>query len=111
MIANGALGKILLSIGATLLALGGAECALRGVGYGDAGSSDLTTRDGLPWPRIVERGATVNAMGFRGAAFAEPKRPGGYRIAVVGDSFTFGVGVGDDETLPAHLQRELAAFS
>lgn len=54
---------------------------------------------------------TVDAAGHRGAPV--PPRAedpdGRLRIAVVGDSFTFGSLVSDDETLPAQLERELEA--
>ncbi|MBI4880659.1 MAG: SGNH/GDSL hydrolase family protein [Planctomycetes bacterium] len=46
----------------------------------------------------------TNRHGFRGRAFAEEKPEGTFRIACVGDSYTFGMGVGDDETWPARLQ-------
>jgi len=47
---------------------------------------------------------TVNPYGFRGDFSREPGG-GGRRIAVVGDSFTFGFGVEDDETF-VHLLNE-----
>ncbi len=46
----------------------------------------------------------TNRHGFRGRAFAEEKPEGTFRIACLGDSYTFGMGVGDDETWPARLQ-------
>jgi lysophospholipase L1-like esterase len=50
----------------------------------------------------------INAQGWRGPE-ADPERdPGRLRIACAGDSFTFGTGVQDDETLPAQLAAELA---
>jgi hypothetical protein len=36
------------------------------------------------------------------------KRPGVFRVAVVGDSFTYGAEVGDDETYPKRLEMLLA---
>lgn len=50
----------------------------------------------------------VNARGLRGAALA-PKGPGTRRILAVGDSFTFGHGVQDDEAYPAVAERVLRA--
>jgi hypothetical protein len=47
----------------------------------------------------------VNAQGFRGSAVASS--PGPRRLLVLGDSVVFGLGVGDDETLPAVLRRRL----
>ena len=51
----------------------------------------------------------VNALGFRGRAFAEEKPPGVYRIAMVGDSVTFGTGVDEEQTMARVLERELSA--
>jgi lysophospholipase L1-like esterase len=53
------------------------------------------------------RPVTINARGLRGAEPATP-RPA-RRILCLGDSITFGYGVGDDETYPAALGRALAA--
>ncbi len=56
-----------------------------------------------PW----ENGLTTNAAGFRDAPHAEVKAPGAYRIAVLGDSFVFGSGVAQDETLTRRLAAHL----
>lgn len=50
----------------------------------------------------------VNALGFRGRP-VPLRRSAATRIAVLGDSFTFGVGVGVDDTIPAQLERAIAA--
>lgn len=51
-------------------------------------------------------GATLNGEFWRGAReFGTPKSAP--RIAIAGDSFVFGSGVGDDETLVAYLQKEV----
>jgi hypothetical protein len=49
----------------------------------------------------------IDHLGLRGAEAAPTKEPRTYRILVLGDSFAFGYGVGDDETFAARLQREL----
>lgn len=51
--------------------------------------------------------ATVNEMGYRGWLRHEQKPEGTLRVAAVGDSFTFGSGVGDDETWPAYVETQL----
>lgn len=52
---------------------------------------------------------TTNSLGLRGP---EPGDKGDrFRIAVLGDSHTFGSGLRDEETLPAHLQVELNALA
>jgi hypothetical protein len=48
-----------------------------------------------------------NELGFRGT-LARRATPGARLIAVIGDSFVFGSGVGDDDTVPAALARELS---
>jgi len=49
----------------------------------------------------------INSQGFRGREVAREKPAGTIRIAVVGDSFTFGSGVRDQHTLPAQLEQRL----
>jgi len=53
----------------------------------------------------------VNALGFRGEAFSDSPPGQSLRIVALGDSFTYGWGVGDEEAWPAlvgrqHLGRE-----
>ncbi len=50
---------------------------------------------------------TINSSGYRGRELHTDKR-GRFRIMVVGDSFTLGWGVEDDETYPAQMERILA---
>ena len=49
----------------------------------------------------------INSSGYRQAEF-EPHKDAQQRILVVGDSFTFGYGVGEEESYPRVLERELA---
>jgi hypothetical protein len=56
--------------------------------------------------RVVSR---INSQGFRGHEASLERPAGTLRIAVLGDSFTLGTGVRDEDTLPAQLERELAA--
>lgn len=51
----------------------------------------------------------LNAQGFRGDDFSLEKKPGTYRIACLGDSFTFGHGVRQEETFPSQLEKILNA--
>ncbi len=48
-----------------------------------------------------------NNFGFRGEDFSLEKQKGLKRIFVLGDSFTFGTGVGDHETIPYLLEKFL----
>jgi len=50
---------------------------------------------------------TVNSSGFRGREFSAVKPPGIYRIAVVGDSFTYGNGVRQEDRYSDLLQARL----
>jgi hypothetical protein len=52
--------------------------------------------------------ARVNAQGFRGPEVERAKPPGTLRIACLGDSHTFGHGVGEGETWPDGLRERLA---
>ncbi len=49
----------------------------------------------------------VNAIGIRGGAISVSKPPGVYRILMLGDSFTMGKGVGDNDTFSAQLSETL----
>jgi lysophospholipase L1-like esterase len=60
----------------------------------------------LAWPPETAYLATFNSWGMRGA---EPRDVDSARILALGDSQTFGLGVQDDESWPARLDRDLAA--
>ncbi len=49
----------------------------------------------------------TNAQGWRGPAFEREKPRGTFRIVALGDSFTFGAGVRDEDLFLAHLQAAL----
>ena len=49
--------------------------------------------------------ASTNRLGMRGPDVSMPSP--GFRVLCIGDSVTFGWGVADDQTYPAHLSREL----
>jgi lysophospholipase L1-like esterase len=53
-----------------------------------------------------EHRVAVNALGLRGAELAA-KAPDERRILFLGDSLTYGQGVGDEETVPAALEQAL----
>lgn len=50
---------------------------------------------------------TTNAHGLRGKEIKLEKNPGTKRILILGDSYTFGLYVGDEETYPAVLEKIL----
>lgn len=49
----------------------------------------------------------VNTHGLRGKEFTTEKAPGTYRIIMLGDSFTMGKGVEDDQTFSVVLEENL----
>ena len=58
--------------------------------------------------RALPFAVRIDSLGYRGADFPRVKPAGEFRIVMVGDSFTFGDFVEDDETLPAQLHQLLA---
>lgn len=50
-----------------------------------------------------------NRAGFREREFAMPKPPGVYRIVVLGDSLTWGAGLGEEERYSSQLEARLLA--
>ncbi|NTV30312.1 MAG: hypothetical protein HGA80_09550, partial [Candidatus Omnitrophica bacterium] len=60
-------------------------------------------------PGEFEYDAHLNRYGYRGRDFSMPKPAGVKRIFAVGDSFTFGVGSPDGQTIPALLEADLNA--
>jgi GDSL-like lipase/acylhydrolase family protein len=49
----------------------------------------------------------INSLGFRGHEFLENKETGSIRVLCLGDSYTFGHHVDDDEAFPAVLNKML----
>jgi hypothetical protein len=87
-------------------------------GVGTVNAKDFARLPGIwgPNQRVDERSkptlsyrVTINSLGFRGGDFSKAKPEGEVRVLLVGDSFTFGDFVDDDETLPAQVQRALSA--
>lgn len=105
--AAGRVGRgLLVSAVVTVGSLVGMEYAVRWV------FRDITTTSddrGYFSQRWLRSGAVViNEHRFRERPFTA-KVPGAYRIAVVGDSFTFGNGINADERFSALVQRALPA--
>ena len=105
----------LLAVVPVVLLLGAAEFVLRQLeGRSDdtplyAGGEPPFVLRLQPNVRAWRSGVEIrtNALGLRGPGVAHPKPPGTVRILCVGDSYTFGTGVHEEDTLPAQLQREL----
>ena len=52
----------------------------------------------------------INHLGFREREFSIPKKRGNFRIAVIGDSLTYGQGVDEDERFSNLLESKLRKF-
>jgi len=123
--------KLGLTLGLPLLVFGGGELALRATGFRQArldpvvvwnteedrelrGSAGLhifdshqlwAPRPGAPVPGF--EGERIQAGGIRGPGFEE--RPETLRVAVMGESNAFGLGLAERDTLSAQLEAELRA--
>lgn len=112
--ARAQLTRLAVSLGACLVLLGVGECVLRarvpgsGVTPFRAGTLPGLASELRPGFATTYRGfeVSINSSGFRGPEFA-PRRAGELRVALVGDSFTFGNGVAFADTLGEVLAREL----
>jgi lysophospholipase L1-like esterase len=120
--------RLVLVAAGVAIGLGGVEIGLR-LAARTATALAWTLREWDPAARLIElrgdhcyRGrpgttlhypngavARVNRMGFRGPESAVPTPPGTYRVVLVGGSTVHGFGVGDEETIDAHLRAALAA--
>lgn len=54
---------------------------------------------------FLGQAVSINSLGLRGPEPDRPKRPEWRRLAVFGDSITFGYGVADEETYAAQIAR------
>jgi lysophospholipase L1-like esterase len=105
------LGRTVLAVCAVLLIF---ELVLRAFGYGNY-ERYLPDPDLLwvlqPGQRSIthfgHKPVQVNSQGMRGDEFSSQKPPGKIRIISFGDSYTYGYGVGQDDTYPAQLGQLL----
>jgi len=86
--------------------------ATRAVEEDSSGLSNVRFDVDLGWimrPGLVEGQERMNTRGVRSdREIPHARTPGVGRIVLVGDSFTFGLGVANDETWGAELERRLA---
>ena len=86
---------------------------ISGVRYMLAPEAEVVQQFGTDPRGYLDPGATltyrINSLGFRGPETTVAKPPGTFRIVGLGDSFTFGEGVRQEDTFLAVLQAELGA--
>src|SRR5262245_11696253 len=107
--------RLLVLVGMTVLLLVGGELALRAwAGFFRHSYQRYDPQLGMialvPNYDAITYGdrIRINALGLRGGDVSPTKRPGTYRIIMIGDSSTFG-GSGDECHYPRQLQRLLDA--
>ena len=108
------LGNLGLSLASLLIFVGMVELALRWMGYGNV---EIYEADPVVYWRLKpnqdcftkvdHKPVHINAQGTRGQDFQLPKPQGTVRILSLGDSRTFGWGLGEQETYSAQLQDAL----
>lgn len=116
------LRNLLLSAVSTLVMVGLLEAGLRYSGsvptysleYATPGMWAVNPGPFRPGQSYVDRfirdlpyHVSINRHGLRGPDFERPKPEDRFRILALGDSYTYGTYVGDDDTWPAALQTEL----
>ncbi len=70
------------------------------------------TREYHGWMvRLPKSVISINSIGFRGRDYPVEKAQNTYRIFVLGDSVTFGLGVNNDEAYPEILERKLNSLN
>ncbi len=113
------MARFLLVVGSTLLTLALCELAVRAFNLGpelapvSVGIFRLSPNPVLKYdlqPGSHEDGIEINADGMRDREFPLDKPPGTFRIAVIGDSITFGYRVGAEQTYPKVLERLLRDY-
>lgn len=107
-----------LALAAAALALGAMEIGLRVAGFdllrgieprGDDPVLVYRNEPGERWSPEIGYEVRFNRFGFREREFAELPAPGVFRVAAVGDSFTFGLGLPAEEGWTRGLEGRLGA--
>ncbi|MFA5110135.1 MAG: GDSL-type esterase/lipase family protein [Desulfobaccales bacterium] len=61
------------------------------------------------FPGVFTFAYSNNSLGWRGSREYREQKTAGYRILMLGDSFTYGLGVNDDQTFAARVEKNLTA--
>ena len=98
----GNISLMIVSIGVVLII---SEYVVRFL-YADVTTTgDNTSYFALRWKN--ENASTLNSMGFREREISEHKPDGIYRIAIIGDSITYGQGISDHERFSNIVENRL----
>lgn len=99
------LGNVVLIVTAVAFCLVVMEFAARRI-FADIGTSgDRNTYFSKRW--YAQHPLTMNRLGFRERSFSSQPAPGVLRIANIGDSFTFGVGILPEERISNLIETEM----
>ena len=104
---TGLVGKLLLLAVSVGLALTAADAVVRVTDVGFRPLRSPANADTVLESSEFRTRVRTNALGFREPRLPAPKPPGTRRIVVVGDSFTQGYGVEEDEAYPRVLESLL----
>jgi hypothetical protein len=58
-------------------------------------------------PGVFTFGYSNNSLGWRGSREYREEKTTDYRVLFLGDSFTYGIGVNDDQTFAAQVEQDL----
>ena len=95
-----------LALASIALALCLGELGVRAIFRDLTTTSPIESWFGLRWKREhLQR----NRFGFRDGDFSPRKRPGAYRIVVIGDSFTAAMGIPEEERYTERIEAALRA--
>src|SRR5262245_41764417 len=109
-------GRLLLALAGPLVVFVALDLWMR-TRVGECGLTPFKSSDVQGLPHLLFPGRTtiykgvpvrINALGLRGGELLPPQ-DGQPRIALIGDSVTFGNGCREEETIAASLEAELAA--
>ncbi len=93
----------------TILCLGVAEIFVRYLFDDITTTGDNTSYFAQRWKE--NHLPLINQYGFREREISKQKDPGVYRIAIVGDSYTYGQGIPEDDRFSARIERQLNSVS
>jgi lysophospholipase L1-like esterase len=113
--------KILAVLGSVLVALALAEGAVRLISPQEVGPVRFACNPELgeipvpgqhgerKFPGVFTFSYSNNSLGWRGRREYRRQKQTKYRVLFLGDSFTYGIGVNDDQTFPARVEKKLTA--